>query len=176
MSVEKGLKAHETKTTFVVIGTQKYREETEQEVLDNPVMFWRLSCQPSLSEVYLGEVINSQGMEAGVEATINSRLEKVHGRMLKAKAMMEDFKLQAIAGMEGAWILWERAIIQTLLSGCGAWIGIGKKTYEKLDGIQNDFLKMIYSCNPTTPKPSLRIQAGMCSMKHRVWIEKLCVV
>ena len=111
-----------------------------------------------------------------MEATINSRLEKVHGRMLKAKAMMEDFKLQAIAGMEGAWILWERAIIQTLLSGCGGWIGIGKKTYEKLDGIQNDILKMINSCNPTTPKPLLRIQAGMCSMKHRVWIEKLCVV
>ena len=39
MSVEKGLKAHETKTKFVVIGTQKYREEMEQEVVDNPVMF-----------------------------------------------------------------------------------------------------------------------------------------
>ena len=114
MSVEKGLKAHETKTTFVVIGTQKYIEEMEQEVVDNPVMFGRLSCQPSLSEVYLGEVIHSQGLEAGVEATINSRLGKVRGAMFKAKAMMEDFKLQAIAGMEGAWILWERAIIQTL--------------------------------------------------------------
>ena len=35
---------------------------------------------------------------------------------------------------------------------------------------------MIYSCPPTTPKPSLRSQAGMCSMKHRIWIEKMCVV
>ena len=73
MSTEKGLKAHDKKTTFVIIGTKKYREETEKEVSADPVMFGRLVCQPSESEVYLGEVIHSRGLEAGVEATINSR-------------------------------------------------------------------------------------------------------
>ena len=92
--------------------------------------------------------------------------------MYKAKALIEDFKLQAIAGMEGAWILWERAIIPTLLSGCGAWIGIGKKIYQKLEEIQCEYLRMIYSCPPSTPKPALRSQAGMLSIKHRIWLEK----
>ena len=35
--------------------------------------------------------------------------------MYKAKALMEDFWLHAISGMEGAWIIWERSIIPTLL-------------------------------------------------------------
>ena len=35
---------------------------------------------------------------------------------------------------------------------------------------------MIYACPPSTPKPSLRSQAGMVDCKHRIWIEKLCVV
>ena len=147
----------------------------EQETKTNPVLFGSLRCQPSGSEVYLGEVIHSRGLEAGVEATIDRRLGKVRGAMFKAKAMMEDYKLQAIAGMEGAWILWDRAILKTLLSGCGGWIGIGKKIYEKLDGIQNEYLKMIYSCPPTTPKPALRSQDGMCSMKYYIWVEKVCV-
>ena len=81
-------------------------------------MFGKMTCHPSGSEVYLGETIHSQRLEAGIEATINSRMGKVRGAMYKAKALMEDFKLQAIAGMEGAWILWERAILQTLLAGC----------------------------------------------------------
>ena len=34
---------------------------------------------------------------------------------------------------------------------------------------------MIYSCPPSTPKPSLRSQAGMTDMKTRIWLEKLCV-
>ena len=108
--------------------------------------------------------------------TIDRRLGKVRGTMYKAKALMEDFKLQAIAGMEGAWILWERAILPTLLTGCGAWVGVGKKTYQKLDEIQNEYLRMIYSCPPSTPKPSLRSQAGMVGSKHHIWLEKICVV
>ena len=176
MSVEKGLKAHESKTTFVIVGEEKYRKAMEQEIVASPVMFGSMRCQPSISEVYLGEVIHAQGLEDGLEATIDSRLGKVRGATFKAKAMIEDFKLQAIAGMEGAWILWERAIIQTLLSGCGGWIGASKRIYNKIDEIQNEYLRMIYSCPPTTPKPALRSQAGMLNSKHRVWQEKVCVV
>ena len=120
-----------------MIGTKKYRARIEAAALKNPVIFGSLTCQPSGSKVYLGETIHSQGLEAKIKATIDSRLGKVRGAMYKAKALMEDFKLQAIAGMEGAWILWERAIIQTLLAGCGGWIGSNKKIYEKLDGIQS---------------------------------------
>ena len=115
-------------------------------------------------------------MEAGVEATINNRLGKVRGAMFKAKALIEDFRLQAITGMEGAWIIWERSIIPTLRSGCGSWIGIGQKTYDKVDEIQNEYFRMIYSCPPSTPRPALRIQAGMLDSKHRIYIEKVCVV
>ena len=59
MTTEKGLQAHETKTTYVIIGTKGYRSEMEKEVSEKPVKFGRLPCQPSGSEVYLGEVIHS---------------------------------------------------------------------------------------------------------------------
>ena len=62
-------------------------------------------------------------------------MERSGGAMYKAKALMEDFKMQAIAGMEEASIPWEKAILQTLLSGCG------KKIHRKLDEIQNKLLQ-----------------------------------
>ena len=85
MATEKGLLAHKKKKTFVIIGDKKYREEMNLEVTASPVMFGSLKCQPSDSEVYLGEVIHSQGLEAGLEATIDSRLGKVRGRCLKQR-------------------------------------------------------------------------------------------
>ena len=123
----------------------------EKEANTNPVYFGSFVCQPSVSEIYLGEVIHSQGLQAGVEATINHRLGKVRGAMYKAKALMEDFKLQAITGMEGAWIIWERAIIPTLLSGCGSWIGIGKKIYKKIDEIQDEYIRISIPALPQRP-------------------------
>ena len=176
ISIEKGLQAHETKTTFVVIGAKKYREQMEKEITASPGMFGSLKCQPLESEVYLGEVIHSKGLEAGREATIDSRLGKVRGAMFKVKSIIEDFKLQAIAGMEGALIIWKRAILPTLLSGCAGWIGAGNKIYLKLDEIQNKYLWTIYSCPPTTPKPSLRSHAGLTSIKHYIWLEKVCLM
>ena len=176
MTSEKGLKAHESKTTYVIVGTKKYREEMEEESNKNPVLFGKMACQSSVSEIYLGEVIHSQGLEAGVMATIDNRLGKVRGAMYKVKALIEDFRLQAITGMEGAWILWKKSILPTLISGCGSWIGIGKKVYEKVDEIQCEYLRMIYSCPPSTPKPSLRSQAGMLDAKHYIWVEKICVL
>ena len=77
MSIEKRLQANETKTTFVVIGAKKYKEQMEKEITASPVMFGSLKCKPSQSEVYLGEVIHSEGLEAKLEATIDSRLGKV---------------------------------------------------------------------------------------------------
>ena len=37
------------------------------------------------------------------------------------------------------------------------------------------FLRMIYSCPPTTPLPALRTSAGMLSLETRVWLEKVCL-
>ena len=73
-----------------------------KEATANPVTFGDLAIQPSDSEVYLGEVSHSLGLEAGVETTIDARLGKVRGAMFKCKALMEDFKLQAMGGMEAA--------------------------------------------------------------------------
>ena len=53
---------------------------------------------------------------------------------------------------------------------------IGRKTYEILNEIQSEYLRMIYSCPPTTPKPALRSQTGIVNSKHHIWVEKVCIV
>ena len=81
--------------------------------------------------------------------------------MTKAKAIIEDFQMQAIGGMAGAWDLWERAILPSLIANSGSWVGIGPKTYKTLNEIQYTYLIIIYSCPPSAPSLALRTQAGM---------------
>ena len=76
--------------------------------------------------------------------------------------------------MAGAWDLWERAIIPSLLANSGSWIG--NKTYKTLNELQYTYLRMIYSCPPSTPLLTLRIQAGMLDVQHRIWVEKVSLV
>ena len=127
-------------------------------------------------EVYLGDVISAQGLEASVERTIEKRMSKIKGAMYEAKSIMEDFRMQAVGGMAGAWDLWETAILPSLLANCSSWIGIGKNTYKILNESLNTYLRMIYSCPPSTPLLALRTQAGMMDCERRIWVEKVCMV
>ena len=173
---EKGLKCHPGKTVLIAIGTKKFREEVNKEIKQNPIMFGDFQVKSKEEDVYLGDVISARGLEASIEATIRKRSGKVKGEMFKVKAIMSDFRMQAVGGMAGAWDLWESAILPSLLNNCSSWIGATKKTTNLLNEYQNMYLRMIYSCPPSSPLISLRTQAGMPDMLQRVWLEQVCMV
>ena len=81
-----------------ILGIQ-YKEKIQKELETNPVVFGDFQCKPKDQDVYLGDVISSRGLEASVEATIAHRLGKVKGAMFAQKAIIEDFRLQAVGGM-----------------------------------------------------------------------------
>ena len=53
---------------------------------------------------------------------------------------------------------------------------IGNPAYKQLNQIQDSYLRMVYSCPPSTPIPSLRALAGVWDMQHKVALEKICLV
>ena len=89
------------------------------------------------SEVYLGDVLALQGIERCIELTIERWLVKVKGAMYETKSIIEDFQMQAIGCTAGAWDIWERAILPSLLANCGSWIGVGQQTYKTLNELQD---------------------------------------
>ena len=53
---------------------------------------------------------------------------------------------------------------------------IGNPAYKQLNQIQDSYLRMVYSCPPSTPIPSLRALAGVWDMQQKVALEKICLV
>ena len=176
MMEDKMLTCHPTKTCYLVVGTTKYRENIQKEIEDNPLMFGKIVCKEKDSDIYLGDVISSQGLEHSVELTVQKRLGLIRGAMYETSAIMEDYRLQAVGGMSGAWTIWERAICPKLLNNCGTWVGVSKDTIKSLNKTQNNFLKTIYSCPSSTPVPALRAMAGMLDMEFRIYLEKVTLV
>ena len=160
MMDQKGLRCHPTKTVCIAIGSNKYRDNIKKETESHPVMFGSFKVKFVSHEVYLGDVISAQGLEDSIQLTIERRAGKIRGAMYETKAIMEDFRMQAVGGMAGAWDLWETAIIPSLLANCGSWVGMGKNSYNTLNELQYTYLRLIYSCPPSTPLLSLRTQAG----------------
>ena len=176
MMDEKGLKCHPDKTVLILIGTKKFMQEANEEIKKDPIKFGDFKVKVVDEEVYLGDVISARGLEASIDGTVRKRLGKVRGAMYECRAVMSDYRMQAVGGMAGAWDLWEHAMLPSLLNNCSSWIGMSRKNVVLLNEQQNMYLRMIYSCPPSTPLLALRTQAGMLDMGHRVWVEKVCMV
>ena len=88
-------------------------------------------------------------------------------------SIVEEYTMQAICGLMAASELWERALIPSLLSGAGTWIGDCKEAIDICDELQNFFWRVILRVPESCPKVALRCETKMLGMKWRVWQEKL---
>ena len=88
---------------------------------------------------------------------------------------MEDFRLQAVGGMAGAIDAWEMGICTKLLAKCGSWVGAGKQAFRQLNLLKDSYLRMTYSCPPSTTIPALQALAGVWYIEHKVALEKVCL-
>ena len=84
--------------------------------------------------------------------------------------------MQAFGGLTAAWELWEKALLPSLLSGAGTWIGECKEAIGLCDQLQNFFWRIILKVPESCPKVALRSETKMLGMKWRVWQEKVLLL
>ena len=80
--------------------------------------------------------------------------------------------MQALAGAMAAWELWEHALLPSLLSGAGTWLGEIQEAVDLCDSLQNFFWRLILEVPESCPKVSLRSEPNMIGAKWRIWEAK----
>ena len=84
--------------------------------------------------------------------------------------------MQALGGLQAAWELWERALIPSLMSGSGTWLGKCQMAVNLCDDIQNFFWRVMLRVPESCPKVALRCETKMMGMKWRLWQEKVLLL
>ena len=75
--------------------------------------------------------------------TIEDRAGKVKIAMMEVKGIIEDFRMQAVGGILGAWDLWNTAILPSLIANCGTWTELPTKAVDLCDELHNLFLRIM---------------------------------
>ena len=120
MLSEKLLEAHSDKTVYIVMGSSSFKKKVREELKDSPLVFGSFSMKEKESEKYLGQIIHSGGMEKSSLATVQERIGRIKGATLKIKSIIEEFMMQALGSLMSAWILWEKALVPSLIPGAGS--------------------------------------------------------
>ena len=176
MLEEKGLEAHPEKTGFMVFGAKGYKDKINKQLENSPLYMGDIKVKQKVSDRYLGQILHTDGVRASCAATIKSREGKITGATFEIQSIVETFKMQAIGGLMAAWELWERALVPSLLSGAGTWMGITSMEEDKLDRLQDFFWRVMLRVPDSCPKVALRSETKMIGMKYRIWQEKLLLM
>ena len=133
MLKDKGLNAHPDKTCYIVCGSKQFKEMVDKDFKANPLMFDKFPVKQKVSDKYLGQVLHMGGVEQSATATVQERSGRIKGASLEIKAIVEEYQMQSIGGLMSARELWERALIPSLLSGAGTWLGECKEAIGLLE-------------------------------------------
>ena len=75
---------------------------------EHSVMLRKAMIREKKEEKYLGDVFSSLGLTESVAATVSERTGKVKGSIYELRALIEDFRMQSIGGIEAAIDLYIR--------------------------------------------------------------------
>ena len=84
--------------------------------------------------------------------------------------------MQAMGGLLAAWELWEKALIPSLLSGAGTWIGNTEEAMSQCNKIQNFYWRTILKVPESCPKLALLCEPNQTDAKWRIWEAKCLLV
>ena len=70
------------------------------------------------------------------------------------------------------WELWEHALLPSLLSGAGTWLGEIQEAVDLCYFLHNFFWRFILEVPESCPKVSLRSETNMIGAKWRIWEAK----
>ena len=157
-------------------GSKKYKDKVKEELELTPLKFGEFNMKQEKTIKYLGMQLHEDGMAASIQATVEERSGKIRGATFEVRNLIEDFRMAALGGLMGAWILWERALVPSLLSRCCNWVGISQRTVDQLNGIQNTYVRVQMRTGQGCSKIMLRAEVAMLGFKHRLWGEKVMFI
>ena len=77
-------------------------------------------------------MLSSKGLAHSVTETVGAREGKIRGACLEIVQIVNNWRTQAVGGMETALVLWEACCIPSLLNRAGNRTGISTATDKKL--------------------------------------------
>ena len=167
---EKTLKAHHDKSGLLLLGSKKFKDKIKGEIKESKICLNNFTLKTKLSDKYLGQIFESD-LSSSALSTVRQREGKIKGAAIEIKSIIEDYCMQ-VMGLVAAWELWERALVPSLLSGAGTWLGGISEAGNLCISVQNFYWKIIRKLPNSVSKLALKCETNMVDILWRVWEEK----
>ena len=93
--------------------------------------------------------------------------------MFDIRTIVDDCRSVTAGGVSAGLMIWEMAVIPTLLNNAECWYDVSKSTVDELELLQTRFLKHLLAVGSGCPAPILMSETGTVLMELRILQKKL---
>ena len=93
--------------------------------------------------------------------------------MFDIRTIVDDCRSVTAGGVSAGLMIWEMAVIPTLLNNAECWYDVSKSTVDELELLQTRFLKHLLAVGSGCPTPILMSETGTVLMELRILQKKL---
>ena len=83
------------------------------------------------------------------------RKPRIIGAIFEIQSVLEDLRLHALGGMSSGLLIWQLAVIPSLLNNAGTWTEMDMETLKELDKLEALFLSVLLAVPLSAPRASL---------------------
>ena len=94
---EKTLDAHPDKSGIVLLGSERFKDRVEKELINEPINFNKFNLKIKTEDKYIGQMIKDDLISSAL-ATVKERSGKIKGAAIEVKQIREDFEMQTLSG------------------------------------------------------------------------------
>ena len=170
------LSVNYSKSKNLIIGSKKFRQKTLKDLQSNPIVMGGEVLEHASQEKYLGDVIDEEGCEASITATIKGRINKLYSKCEDIVKISENPLMASLGNARTPFKLFESEVIPALLFNAESWIGFNEKHSKLLQDFQDRFIRRVFQVHVSTPKAILNYDAELLPMKWRVAVKKISFV
>ena len=156
MIKQRGLNLNQKKSVCLMIGSKKQKKDMSKKLEEDPLKCGDVETKEVESDKWLGQIISAKGLADSVNKTIEAKESKIKAACLEIADIIQDWRSQAIGGIDSALLMWEACCIPSLLTGAGTWVNITPAAERRLEALQHWFLRLVLRVGPGCPNPSLR--------------------
>ena len=139
-----------------------------------PVKLYGEVMKESQMERYLGDELG-QSLAESITATISKRVGRATKAIYEIKSIIKDCRYEVTGGILTGIMIWEAAVIPSLLYNSGTWLSMAKKDMERLDKLQTLFFTTIFQVQHS-PTCAFYFDLNMLTMQNRILKNKLLLL
>ena len=164
------------KSSYIVCKKSSKSEEITLEFKENPLTYDGFKMKEKECEKYLGDMINGGGLPQSIKSTIDERHGRIFGSILEIRTILEDYRSSKAGGVNSGIMLWEVAVIPSLLNNSETWTDLEEEQIERMEDLQNMLLRILFNTAKTTPKALLYWDTGVLPISYKIDQHKLLFI